>query len=253
MVDEKDYFSAQATQYALFRPRYPQSLFDYLLEDVNDSDLIVDCATGNGQAAQQLAVYQHNVLATDLSLAQLAKAPRANNIYFLCATAEALPVKDNSVALLTIAQALHWFQFDEFYDEVKRVLTPHGKIAAWTYSLLAICDQLDHAIAEAIRWFYHDIVGPYWPPERRWVDDQYRTIPFPFDDLSPPEFALDINWTRSGLLGYISSWSAVALYKKAQRRDPLPLLEQRLSDVWPADLDRIKFSWPLSLRVGTKL
>lgn len=250
---DKDYFSTQAEAYKNFRPRYPQALFDYLLADLQANSLILDCATGNGQAALSLTARDATVLATDISLAQMSEAPCADRIHWIQASAECLPIPDKSVQLITIAQALHWFDFPRFYSEAARVLTPGGRIVAWTYSLLAICDQFGEEIADVMRWFYRDIVGPYWPPERRWVDEEYQTIPFPFEEIESPSFILNLTWNRPALLGYVSSWSAVQLYSKALGVSPLPLLKARLETAWPEPGSEKHITWPLSLRVGKHL
>ena len=246
----KDYFSTQAQAYNTFRPHYPDALFDYLRADLDRPAVILDCATGNGQAAVGLSSDQIMVVGTDLSFNQLNNAPNVDTIDWVQATVEQLPLKSQSVDLITIAQALHWFEFESFYAEAHRVLKPRGLIAAWTYSLLAVCPKFGQPIEEVIRWFYKDIVGEYWPPERRWVDDEYRSIPFPFNELKPPRFAIEISWNRDTLLGYISSWSAVQLYQAAVGKNPIPELESRLSDVWSDPDQNLSFSWPLSLRIG---
>lgn len=247
---DKDYFSTQSDAYRSFRPHYPTDLFQFLLTDLGARARVLDCATGNGQAATKLTTKDNMVIASDISLAQMSKAPEASGVHWVQASAERLPIPDNTIRLVTVAQALHWFEFDKFYPEVKRVLVPGGTIAAWTYSLLAICDQFGAEVANVIRWFYRDVVGEYWPPERRWVDDEYRSIPFPFEELETPTFEINLTWDRSALLGYVSSWSAVQLYRQATAQDPMVLLESTLSKAWP-DASSVKnIAWPLSLRVG---
>lgn len=245
----KDYFTKQSQAYKSFRPHYPQALFDYLLSDLNEGSTILDCATGNGQAALNLGSKNTTVIATDISLAQMSQAPVASATHWVQSGAESLPLRDNSIQLITVAQALHWFDFDRFYAEAARVLVPGGRIVAWTYSLLAICDQFGHEVAEVLRWFYRDIVGDYWPPERRWVDDEYRSIPFPFEHQQTPSFVINLSWDRHALLGYISSWSAVQLYIDALGKDPLAVLQAKLNEIWPGDSVK-NITWPLSLRAG---
>ena len=248
--EQKDYFSTQAEAYKKFRPHYPAALYEYLLNGVSRDSFILDCATGNGQAASGLARGGAHVVGIDLSLEQLSNAPRDNNFSWIQTTAETLPIADSSIDLIIVAQALHWFDFENFYAEVKRVMRPGGRIAVWTYSLLAACTQFESPIEEVIRWFYHDVVGSYWPAERAWVDDEYRSIPFPFKETAVPAFAIDLSWDRQDLVGYISSWSAVQLYASRNGESPMPLLEKRLDTIWPYDGYQIRFAWPLSVRVG---
>ena len=247
---QKDYFSAQAQQYKQFRPHYPAALYDFLHTGLPPKASILDCATGNGQAALGLAGTNCQLVGLDLSIEQLAKAPRTANCLWVQSTVEALPIASHSMDLVTVAQALHWFDFDKFYPEVRRVLTPKGRIAVWTYSLLAACPQFPPPIEDVVRWFYHDVVGEYWPPERRWVDDEYQNIPFPFAEVPVPDFNIDVRWLRQELIGYISSWSAVQLCVTNTGKNPLPALESRLDAVWPGENYELVFSWPLSVRVG---
>ena len=183
----------------------------------------------------------------------MSAAPVSIGVHWVQASAEQLPIPDNGIQLITVAQALHWFEFDNFYTEVKRVLVPGGMIAAWTYSLLAVCDQFGAEVADVIRWFYRDVVGAYWPPERQWVDDEYRSIPFPFAGVQAPAFTIHLAWNRRDLLGYISSWSAVQLYKQATGQDPMIVLEPKLNETWPNAALVKNIVWPLSLRIGKYL
>ena len=247
---QKDYFSAQAQQYQRYRPHYPPALYEFLLAGVPEGACILDCATGNGQAAAGLVEHANKLIGLDLSIEQLAKATRAENCLWIQSTVETLPIASHSIDLVTVAQALHWFDFEKFYPEVKRVLAPNGRIAVWTYSLLAACPQFPTPIEQAVRWFYHEVVGEFWPPERRWVDDEYQSIPFPFDEISVPAFNIDVCWRRQELVGYVSSWSAVQLYVASTGKNPLTALETRLDKIWPSENYQLQFAWPLSVRVG---
>lgn len=246
----KDYFSAQSSLYQRFRPAYPDELYTWLLRDAPRAARVWDCATGNGQAALALARHGCTVYATDHSQAQLDAAPAASGIHYLRANAEAAPFADRSLDLVTVAQALHWFDFEPFYAEVARVVKGGGLIAAWTYSFLSVTPQLGTAIDSAIRSFYHEVIGAYWPPERHWVDEQYRTIPFPFERVHPPRFSIDVAWDLNATLGYISSWSAVQQYQRARGHDPVPLLADTLAGVWGDADQKRPLSWPLDLCIG---
>ncbi len=246
----KDYFSTQSKSYKQYRPEYPDHLYDFLTTTLPNDATIWDCATGSGQAAEALRRHAGTVVASDQSGAQLGNAPRDTSVQYVQAVAEAMPLADHTVDLVTIGQALHWFDFEPFYAEVRRVLKPTGHIAAWTYSFLSVSPQLGPDIDAAIRWFYADVVGPYWPNERRWVDDQYRSIPFPFIDLDTPAFAIKVNWDLAGILGYIGSWSAVQRYKEARGADPVALLAARVVPLWGEATSRRSLSWDLALRFG---
>ena len=149
--------------------------------------------------------------------------------------------------LVTVAQALHWLDRKAFYEEAKRVLLPGGVLAVWTYA----GPQLDSAMLQHhLRRFYSVTVGPYWPPERRHVEEGYRTLPFPFRELDAPEFAMEARWTLPQLLGYVGTWSATQRFRELVGRDPVPDLERDLGADWGGSARRVR--WPLTVRIGRR-
>lgn len=242
----KDYFSAHATDYAKYRPRYPAALFEYLASIASQHERAWDCATGNGQAAHGLAPFFEQVIATDASESQLRSALRHEKISYRLATAGHTDIEAMSVDLVTVAQALHWFDLDAFYREVKRVLKGSGVLAVWAYNLLEIEPEIDAKVNE----FYGEMVGPYWPPERRLIEDGYRSLAFPFRELSPPPVHMDARWSLSELTGYLRTWSATKQFIHARGFDPVTELENELRSIWGAPEELKQVRWPLSLRVG---
>jgi SAM-dependent methyltransferase len=244
----KDHFSRQAADYSRYRPAYPSALIDYVASLAPDRALAVDCATGNGQAAVALAEHFDQVIAVDASAAQLEQALPHPKVRYERALAEALPVADGAVALVAVAQAIHWFDFDRFHAECRRVLMPGGGVAAWTYTVFRAGGRIDDIVDR----FYHDTIGPYWPPEREYVQQGYRTIPFPWDEITPPSFRLQTEWTLEQVIGYFASWSSVQQYRlRHDGRDPLPDVERDLASAWPVGRT-VRLDWPLYLRVGRK-
>src|SRR5882757_3819449 len=242
----KDHFSRLAAQYAAFRPAYPPGLFDYLAQLCSERRVAWDCACGTGQASVALADHFESVIATDASPQQLAAATPHSHVTYRVAKAEGSGLDSKSVDLVTVAQALHWFDLDSFYAEVERVLVPSGVIAVWTYGVLHVEGE---AVDTLVQEFYHDIVGPYWPPERRHVEQGYRALAFPFASISAPSFNMEERWERANLLGYLRSWSATGRYVEVKGVDPVVELEKRLEPLWAARELR-KVTWPLALRVG---
>ncbi|MEN8376184.1 MAG: class I SAM-dependent methyltransferase [Gemmatimonadota bacterium] len=241
-----DHFSTAASGYARYRPRYPASLFDALAAHAPARGLAWDCATGTGQAAGELAARFGVVMATDASARQIFHAQRARNTRYVVATAELVPLASGRADLITVAQAAHWLDLDAFYDEARRVARADGVLALWTYDLCSVSPSLDRELGR----FYRDVVGPYWPPERAHVETLYRDLPFPFDELKVAPVAIEGRWSRSDLLGYVATWSAVKRYREASGEDPVGTwLAPRLERHWPRGEER-PIRWPLGVRVG---
>ena len=243
----KDHFSTQSAAYAKHRPRYPSALFEYLASVTTEHERAWDCATGNGQAALGLARCFTEVIATDASRQQLLSAAPHERIRYRVAAAEQSGLEPGSVDLITVAQALHWFDLEAFYTEVRRVLKGSGVLAVWAYNLLEISPEVDFLINE----FYGETVGPYWPPERQLIEEGYRTIAFPFRELEPPPFLMEASWNLAELAGYLRTWSATRRFTEARGFDPVTDLTVKLLAAWGAPAEEEKrVRWPLSLRVG---
>ncbi|HYD21397.1 MAG TPA: class I SAM-dependent methyltransferase [Flavipsychrobacter sp.] len=232
MKEVKDNFSADPARYAAYRPGSPAELFDFLFARVQDFDAAWDCGTGNGQVASLLAEHFKQVYATDISAKQLLNARQKENIIYREERAEASSLADNSIDLITIAQAFHWFDFEAFYSEAKRVSKPGALLAIWTYNLIRVDGGV---IDETINDFYFNTVGPYWDSERKYVDKGYKNIDIPFEELETPIFHMEYQWTLDQFLGYINTWSSVHHYRTRKQTEPVPLLRDGLSGYWAAN------------------
>lgn len=241
-----DHFTPVAGQYAAFRPSYPDELFDWLTGIAPQRELAWDCGAGSGQATVALASRFARVLGTDISSAQLASAPALANVEYRATSAEASGLPDHSADIVTVAQALHWFDLPGFYDETQRVLKPRGIIAAWGYNRL----QIDHpGLQQVLDRFYDETIGAYWPPERLHVENGYRDLPFPFSRIPAPPFSLHKEWAREHLLGYLRSWSAVGRFRAAHGFDPVSELACEIGAYWQEG-KTYRIEWPLFMHVG---
>ncbi len=247
MTGFSDHFGAVAGSYADFRPGYPPELFAWLAAQCAGHELAWDCGAGSGQASVALAAHFARVHATDASADQVAHAEPHPCVEYRVAPAEQSGLPDRSADLVTVAQALHWFDLPAFYAEVRRALKPGGVIAAWTYGVHVTEGDDVNAV---VRHFYEHVVGPCWPPERRHVENGYRELPFPFTRIAAPEFTMQVRWPLAQLLGYLGSWSATARYRKLNGSDPLPALRQQLLPLWGDPAQARSVSWPLSLLAG---
>ncbi len=240
-----DNFSSGSNNYAAFRPLTPKSVIDEVVKLVPDRCLAWDCGTGNGQVAAMLSDVFEKVIGTDISQEQLDHAELRPNLEYRLERAEHTSLGNQSVDLITIAQAIHWFDFDHFYKEVNRVLKPGGIIAAWTYNLVHNTPELEAVVHR----LFAEITGPYWDKERKWVDESYQTIPFPFTEIQIAPMTIQYEWTFDQLVGYLRTWSGVKHYMKKNGTDPLALVLPELKQAW-GSADTILHTWPLHMRVG---
>ena len=241
----KDNFSTQAAEYAIYRPTYPGEMYDFILSLVKNRNTAWDCATGNGQVARELALHFDNVYATDISKKQIEQALKLPNIVYQVESSDNVNATDNSFDLITVAQAIHWFNFDAFYTEVKRTLKPDGIFAVIGYGIMSIDKKVDKAVHK----LYEDFLGKYWDPERRYIEENYKTIPFPFEEITAPHIFIKTRWSFNQLIGYLNTWSALQHYKKANERNPIEYMFTELKEAWGSDAEK-EIRFPVLLRVG---
>jgi SAM-dependent methyltransferase len=242
----KDHFSKLAESYAKYRPHYPPELFQYLASLCSEHDLAWDCATGNGQAAAGLAPFFKRILATDLSKEQLSQSIPNGKIVYRLASAENSGLESESVDLITSANAAHWFNFELFYHEVKRVLKSDGKIGLWCYLHSGITKEID----KIAKHYAYEILKSYWPPERKYVEEKYQTLPFPFEEIKAPVFKMNLQWNFFNFTGYLKTWSASQRYLEEKKKDPLDLIKEDLRKSWGEPETVRTVSWNIHLRIG---
>lgn len=241
---QKDYFSQHASIYAAFRPTYPKELYTFLYGHVSAFEKAWDCATGNGQVASELSRQFKSVEASDISQQQLDNAFQAENIRYSVCPAEQTSFPDATFDLITVGQALHWFDTEKFFREAKRVGKPGGKLALWGYSVLTVNESIDALFYR----YYNSIVGPYWDAARKHIEEEYASIHFPFDSLETKQFQLTVEWTPEQFVGYLRSWSATQKYIKVQNHDPLSSFMEELTMRWGDDTTKV-ITFPIFLKL----
>jgi len=242
----KDHFSSHARDYASYRPGYPEELFDFVASLPSHRGTVWDVGTGSGQAALGLAERFERVIGTDPSAQQLEHAEPHPRVEYRVAPAESSGLPDASVDLVAAAQAFHWFDFDCFFAEARRVLAPGGAVVVWTYNLARVSPPVD-AWTDRLA---HGIVGPYWPPERKWVNEEYRTIPFPFPEVEAPSFFHRERWDLERYLLYIGTWSACQRYARETGSDAIAENRRDAEPLWGDPREERIISWPIFLRAS---
>jgi len=225
---KKDYFSGHSKIYAAFRPSYPQELYEFIFKHVKHFENAWDCATGNGQVAQGLCNHFGRVEATDISQEQLDSAFKAPNIFYSKCSAEETPFEDGYFDLITVGQALHWFDQALFFEEVKRVGKHGCMFAVWGYSILTVNEEIDRLFYH----YYNNIVGSYWDEARKHIEEEYARVHFPFDKILNEKLYLKVDWSIDHFIGYLRSWSATQKFMKENNYDPLIDFEEELKKVW---------------------
>lgn len=244
----EDRFSHISSDYARYRPQYPDELFKYLASVVQEHELAWDCGTGNGQAAIGLVPYFRRVVATDASEEQIGRAVQHARITYIVVPAEKAGIESGSVDLIIATQALHWFDLDVFYPEAGRILKPGGVIAATAYNVPVVSPAIDLIL----RRFHDEVVGPMWLPQNQFIDKGLSTIPFPFDEIFPPPIKIRVNWDLRHLIGYLGTWSGVQRYRKENQSDPIDLIITDLQAAWGPPETPTAVTFPLGLRIGRK-
>jgi len=244
----KDNFSLQSKDYAKFRPGYPKEMFDFLVSLCAEHATAWDCGTGNGQVASELANHFQQVIATDISQNQINHAIQKPSIKYLVEKAEHTSFHNSFFDLITVAQAIHWFEFDKFYNEVNRTLKPGGIFAVIGYPLCTIDPKVD----AALKFFYENTLNGYWDPERRYLDENYTTIPFPFNELKTPAFSMQYKWSRDDFMGFLNTWSGVQHYVKKNQRNPVEEAEESFKSVWNNE-EMKTVTFPVLLRITRKV
>ncbi|AKJ26927.1 class I SAM-dependent methyltransferase [Caldimonas brevitalea] len=237
-------FDVGSQDYARYRPRYPSALFAHLASLAPSRALAWDCGTGNGQAAVALAAHFDAVVATDVSAEQLQAAESHPRVRYQQVPAEQAQFTRHSVDLLTVAQAVHWFDLPRFYAAARQALAPRGVIAVFGYGFF----EGDAAIAPVLRATLLDPIAPYWSAGNLVLQRGYRDLPFPFEPLVSPSFEIVAHWTLDDMLGYVGTWSALKRHHEAGHPDPREAARARLAPLWGEGAREVRM--PLALRVG---
>jgi hypothetical protein len=242
----KDLFSEHSDIYVKYRPLYPKELYDFIFDHVSKKEMALDCGTGNGQAAGILASHFKEVHAMDISEKQIGNAVQKQNLHYHVCRVEEMPFADDTFDLITSATAVHWFRFDKFFKEIKRVGNDKSVFACWGYSVVKTNEP---GLNKLIDKFYTQTIHNYWDAERRHVDQEYRSIPFPFEEIKNPGFATYLKWDLNILEGYLNTWSAVQHYIRKNNINPVNELMKEIKSMFNEGVE-LQITFPVFLRLG---
>jgi ubiquinone/menaquinone biosynthesis C-methylase UbiE len=245
-VAEPPDFSGVAAEYAASRPRYPPALFEWLASTAARRDAAWDAATGNGQAAVGLARHFERVVATDVSPVQVGHGMRHPRIEYRVARAEESGLEPDSMDLVAVAAAIHWFDRPRFYEEVRRVIRPGGTLAAWTYHVAYVGPPLGAVLVP----FYRDVVGPYFAAGARMVDARYEGLSLPGEPLKPPPLSVSTRWNAHQVMRFIRTWSGVQAYITVAGKDPVVEIEEAIRAALGGGDSAVELTWPLYVRAA---
>jgi SAM-dependent methyltransferase len=245
-MEFKDYFSKQSAEYAKYRPRYPDELFDYLSLITDEHKKAWDCAAGNGQAALSIANHFDEVIATDASEKQIENAVEHPKIKYMVAPAENSGIESHSIDLITVATAIHWFDLAKFYDEAKRTLKPGGTLAIWNYAKSNVNDDVDKILDH----YAYNIIGSYAAPDFWRGVNSETDIDFPFERIKTPEFKIRQNWNFREYANYVMTWSPTQNYIKKNNSNPLEQIFNDFKSAWGDENEKKEVTWKLALKAA---
>lgn len=241
-------FQCNVDHYTKFRPSYPFDFVKYLSELTSSNQVVLDCGSGSGQNSLLLPKFFKKVIVLDILPDLLKKIPDLKNIYKICAAAEQLPLTSNSIDLICVAQALHWFNLENFYKEVHRVLRKNGTIAAWCYNKFITNDpNLDDIILKIHKLLEHPAIIT---PMSRYVHSEYKTIYFPFQKIATQNYSMKANFDLSFTINYIETYPSIIAYRKKIGNKDVDDLYQKLEEKWQNPLTKRAIYWPLNLLLG---
>jgi SAM-dependent methyltransferase len=243
----KDHFSGHSGDYARYRPTYPSSLFSAVSSLTKRHLRCWDAGTGSGQAAVPLAEHFTEVVGTDASAEQIAHATPHPRVTYRVTPAERSGLKDGWADAVTVGQAVHWFDQERFFEEVRRVGAPGGAVAVWAYDLFGVPGS---SRVEQVFRDFHASVQAFWPPERALVARHYADLLFPFEEIPVAPVEMTAEWDLERVLGYLSTWSCVKRCTQETGRDPIAEFAELFANAWGDPRAGKTVTWPLVLRAG---
>lgn len=247
-MEHHSLFSDKSDLYKQARPEYPNALFEYLSSLCPSNTLAWDSACGSGQATVGLAKHFKQVIATDISAPQLGNAIAQTNVQYRQALSECSGLEDHSVDLVCVAQALHWFDYDQFWPEVERVIKPDGVFTAFGYNFPSIDQSLDLLFEQQIM----AEIQPYWASQNQLIWNHYRNVEIPFPAIDTPTFNMQMHWNLDEYFAFIHTFSATRRCMQAQGSGFFESAYEQAKALWGNTQQSKKVTFDFVLYVGRK-
>jgi SAM-dependent methyltransferase len=241
-------FNDKAELYESSRPIYPQEIYSYLASLCSSQDLAWDSACGNGQAAVGLIKEFNRVYATDVSKEQIFNAKPHHNISYEVSPSEKVNLENRSCDLICVAQALHWFDYSQFWPEATRVLKPNGVFCAFGYNWASVSTEIDNVINTSIV----KIIEPFWAPQNKLLWNHYRDLQIPFEKIESPNFTMSVSWNLNEYFNFLHTFSATRRCMDLIGNEFFQKAYEAVSHIWGLVEERKKIDLDFVFYVGRK-
>lgn len=208
MTTQRRYFDdpSAAMRYAAARPYVHPAIVRRMcvLTGCDRFDTALDVGCGTGQSTLALAEIATQVVGIDPSGAMLAQALPRENINYYVASAEALPVPDSSVELITVGLAWHWFEAEQFLSEVQRILQPRGWLVIYNNFFAGTLPEQPQFGA----WYRNRYLANYpTPPRQRRSPQSFSLHTFELSFVRRDQFTLTVLMTQAQFVNYLLTQS----------------------------------------------
>jgi trans-aconitate 3-methyltransferase len=262
------YNADQGKKYSAIRRDYHSDVYKFVLDHHvatgGQLGTIMDVGCGPGNATRSFAPHFEHAIGLDPSEGMLATAKAENphittksgaSIRFEQSIAEQLglnlspPIADESIDLITIANAAHWFDMNGFYPAAARVLRPGGTLALWTSGHITPHPDLPNSVAigMVLDKYRQKELEEYITPGNRLARDSYKDILLPWTIAKPVTTFTQEDFVRK-------LWEPERSFFVGEREVDLDTFEKVGLDVWwsPVSFSRSRsqFLFPFPLLAG---
>ena len=211
------YFNGKdsAKRYALYRPNIHPKVIQIIKSNIKSEKPIryaLDVGCGTGQSAIALKALAEKVIAIDISPDMISQAPRSEQVEYICAAAEAIPLRNAIFHLISVGLSLHWFERGKFMTEAVRLIKPRGLLVIYDNFFSGVMREND----EFQKWFRGTFMRKFPTPPRdcRPLEDK-KLRRYGFGLEKEVDYEENITYNLDQLVGYVTTMTnTVAALKK---------------------------------------